>query len=929
MKFATLSEEFIAMASPLDNDCGEFVANHFRPRLCQNCQLPKSHHSQQPEIVKQHSSTGTYKPNNELSEADVKKTHEYYTALAHLIPPPKIVTLFAHEKIPAKLITQDALLAALDWLLPALDQAPNHPELKQLCVQLLGSSQFTENLFIAFGGPTALRGEHGFWGKLRAKLAEKGRSLVGVYRQEDLGRQLGTIELSKCFSRHLNFRNAERRMVRQDKVFELAEPMQSPNYTKYSEMNERKYIQLLAMMSHILNPGFQQAVTEACDAIGVEVQSAKPKSVLRMVNKLFSDHRMETPKPRPALNIDTMRCIARATDVADVKAILRALSDRFKGIALLKNGFDKTEEQAREDFNLRIITVIVVYDAQSTVGDLIKQPGVQETLDKYCKVPIGEPKDRWTRLSTEMRTFLEGCNMVGKPAKLLAEIQILYGPYLDVRHGMHFLYRLYRSATVVELQAEFNSNYMSLDDSATRKNIFDAAVNGHYFTVKDMIDKNPEMVHSVNSFGFTPLISATEGHNVDIVALLLDHGADINYQVPTGQASAGETALFIAAAYGSIEILTELCERGADTNICRELGACSPLQVSAQLQYTDCVEVLLRYGAKVNHLRSDLGSSALYSACYAGHLEVAQLLIQHGADIHNQNTEAGYYRTCLYAACEQDRPDVVTLLLKNNVDANKGIRLNDTPLVVASRRGHLECVKALFKERGSQLNLNKLTDEGQNPIIVCCQFNRHNVLKFLLQFPGLDVNIRSGKLTQFATPIWIASAVGAVRCVELLLKHPDVDIMARDQVLDADALWAACNTYHFECAQVLIKSGRFPANARSGKDGSTPLIEASRVGAVGIVEELLNMRGIDIELGKPVAPAEAGNNDQSNAVKETGGPSPLWLAAVNGHAEVVQTLLKAKADPDGSKGMFGSALSMAREYGHHEIVEILENSVIV
>jgi hypothetical protein len=87
------------------------------------------------------------------------------------------------------------------------------------------------------------------------------------------------------------------------------------------------------------------------------------------------------------------------------------------------------------------------------------------------------------------------------------------------------------------------------------------------------------------------------------------------------------------------------------------------------------------------------------------------------------------------------------------------------------------------------------------------------------------------------------------------------------------------------------------------------LLEAARDGDHLYVETLLMHSKIKI--------------NTTNAI----GHTPLILAAMNGHTEVVQALLKAKADVNiGYTVRNANALGWAKARGHSTIVELLRNA---
>ena len=66
-------------------------------------------------------------------------------------------------------------------------------------------------------------------------------------------------------------------------------------------------------------------------------------------------------------------------------------------------------------------------------------------------------------------------------------------------------------------------------------------------------------INERNAGGFTPLINAAQYGSKDCVAILLDHGADIN-----AKTNGGQTALNLAEEYGHPAVAELLKSRGAE-----------------------------------------------------------------------------------------------------------------------------------------------------------------------------------------------------------------------------------------------------------------------------------------------------------------------------------------------------------------------------
>jgi cytochrome c len=103
------------------------------------------------------------------------------------------------------------------------------------------------------------------------------------------------------------------------------------------------------------------------------------------------------------------------------------------------------------------------------------------------------------------------------------------------------------------------------------------------------------------------------------------------------------------------------------------------------------------------------GVTALYIACEAGNVELAQLLIDRGADV---NLPVTWQRTPLYAANMGRYAGIVKLLLDNGADPRQ-VAKGQTPLHVAAEKGCLQCVVHLV-EAGA--DVNALTSNGSPPI---------------------------------------------------------------------------------------------------------------------------------------------------------------------------------------------------------------------
>lgn len=153
------------------------------------------------------------------------------------------------------------------------------------------------------------------------------------------------------------------------------------------------------------------------------------------------------------------------------------------------------------------------------------------------------------------------------------------------------------------------------------------------------------------------------------------------------------------------------------------------LWCSASKGHLDVVKLLVRKGAKVNHLTRN-ESTPLRAACFTGRLDIVQYLISHGA---NPNLSNKYNNNCLMIASYKGFLDVVEYLLKNGADVNQQANCGATALHYAAEVGNTE-VCALLLDHGAKLMANEF---GFNAIIMAAERVREDVVKMFLDRAGL------------------------------------------------------------------------------------------------------------------------------------------------------------------------------------------------
>ncbi|XP_024080647.1 ankyrin repeat domain-containing protein 17-like isoform X3 [Cimex lectularius] len=414
----------------------------------------------------------------------------------------------------------------------------------------------------------------------------------------------------------------------------------------------------------------------------------------------------------------------------------------------------------------------------------------------------------------------------------------------------------------------------------------------------------------------TPLMEAASSGYVDIVRLLIHHGADVN-----AQSSSGNTPLMYACAGGHLDAVRVLLDAGANVEDHNENGH-TPLMEAASAGHVQVAEILLERGAGINTHSNEFKESALTLACYKGHLDMVRFLLEAGADQEHKTDEM---HTALMEASMDGHVEVARLLLDSGAQVNMPTDSFESPLTLAACGGHVDLALLLI-ERGA--NIEEVNDEGYTPLMEAAREGHEDMVAILL-VKGANINAQTEETQETAltlaccggflevanflikngaeielgasTPLMEAAQEGHLELVRYLLEvHADVN--AQTQTGDT-ALTYSCENGHTEVAKLLLQYGADLEHESEG--GRTPLMKACRAGHVCTVKFLLSQNA---NVNKQTT-----NNDHT----------PLSLAAAGGHIAVVDLLLSQSANPFHKLKDNSTMLIEAAKGGHTNVVQLL------
>ncbi len=226
--------------------------------------------------------------------------------------------------------------------------------------------------------------------------------------------------------------------------------------------------------------------------------------------------------------------------------------------------------------------------------------------------------------------------------------------------------------------------------------------------VRELLQLDPSLANKIGEHeGYylgagAPLSNAAAVGRLDIVQLLLDHGADPN--LPEEQIAPKGKALYSAVSNGHYEIAKLLLERGAFPNPPVESSGDALWWSQERRPDKRMEQLLLSYGAQPTkgHTGEDwpqeafswLRISPLHEAARKGDVPQAKKLLEAGADLTARDEHLR--STPLAWAAKFGQLEMVQFLLGRGAPK----RLPDdpdwaTPLAWATRRGHEEIAKLL------------------------------------------------------------------------------------------------------------------------------------------------------------------------------------------------------------------------------------------
>lgn len=284
----------------------------------------------------------------------------------------------------------------------------------------------------------------------------------------------------------------------------------------------------------------------------------------------------------------------------------------------------------------------------------------------------------------------------------------------------------------------------------------------------------------------TPLMRAVQSHYEDLIPELLTQALPLQPSMLNMQDQLGNTALMLAVMENAKNVVALLLEKGADLSFKNQEGQ-DALALAIKHGHTHIIQILSHYQAS-NENRQE-GETLLMSAARCGHEEIVSFFLTMTKDdqIDMQNQEGN---TALLLAAQNGHYNTVLLLLAKGADLEIQNKKGETALFVAAVRGYKDLV-TLFLSKGAKIL----------PYTLSLVRKHKKIEQLIVRYQMIGLDVQNGE-----TPLMRAINLGYLDLTQVwIVKGIDLDVTDYD---NKTALQRACDMwFRNQEIAVLIKAG--------------------------------------------------------------------------------------------------------------------------
>jgi len=386
------------------------------------------------------------------------------------------------------------------------------------------------------------------------------------------------------------------------------------------------------------------------------------------------------------------------------------------------------------------------------------------------------------------------------------------------------------------------------------------------------------------------------------------------------------TALMLALSAESASVASDLIEQDAHLKAVDKDGV-TALMLACRYDHEAIALRLIEKDANLE-AQNGSGKTALMFALSYSQEAVVLRLIEKDANLEAQDEDG---MTALMLACLYHQEAVALRLIEKNANLEAQNVNGKTALMLACFF-ILQATALRLIEKS--VNLEAQDEDGRTALMMACRFDQEvTALRLIEKGANLEAQDEDGM-----TALMLACSFGQ-EATALRLIEKGANLEAQDEA-GMTALMIACRDGHESVVQCLIDA---KANLEAqNKDKSTALMVAIQLKKEAVALKLIvndaqldTVNGIGSSLlicacvnGLKKVALEIAKKDPIPEHHNNIGQTGLMAAATNGLKDVVRELLRRQVPTDDiwttDDGMQLTALGLARDAGHTEIIEMLE-----
>ena len=385
----------------------------------------------------------------------------------------------------------------------------------------------------------------------------------------------------------------------------------------------------------------------------------------------------------------------------------------------------------------------------------------------------------------------------------------------------------HRNTTITELLLDRGAS-PSLDmDADVRFPLHSIISDGHddALSLIQMLLKHGADADLVDDQGMTAIALAVEKENLEVVHLLLRKNAKTTFRLSTEYVRTNILVLATGIRTSpakSLKMVQMMLENGLDVDFRTDMGE-TPLLWAARFGNLDVARLLLDHGASIN-VQKRLERTPLIAAIAnlqtisepqvqtaeprgkplgsiaqaPKHEDVARLLISSGADT-DLRTSSG--RVALYYAAGNGSREIVKLLLSHNANPNNSDDYGWTALHMAAIKDYEDIVELLLTYNA---NIHACDKQGWTALHVAARYGHKSITKLLLAY---NADVKALNSYGF-TALHLAATWGHTDMVALLVDAGS-DLSART-LSGHTAVHTAALRGHDKTVEALLSLGADP-----------------------------------------------------------------------------------------------------------------------